>query len=68
MATKKKQEPIEQLASDELQQILEHFGESSAEYRFALMQIKPTKVIYNPEDVSKEQIDNLLADEAVRGE
>lgn len=30
MATKKKQ--VEQPANDELQQILEHFGENSAEY------------------------------------
>ena len=58
MATKKK---VEQPANYELQQILEHFGEKSAEYRFALMQIEPTKIIYNPEVVSKESIDNLLS-------
>ena len=68
MATKKKQEPTAQLVSDELQQTLEHFGENSSEYRFALIQIKPTKVIYKPELISKEQIDSLLASEASRGE
>lgn len=68
MATKKKQVEETAPANDELQQILDHFGENSAEYRFALMQIKPTKAIYKPEDVSKEQIDNLISSEAMRGE
>lgn len=60
MAKKKPEQP----ASKELQKILDHFGENSAEYRFALMQIEPTKIIYNPADVSKESIDKLLAAKA----
>ena len=32
MATKKKTAPVEQPASDELQKILDHFGENSVEY------------------------------------
>lgn len=58
MATKKK---AEQPASEDLQKILDHFGENSAEYRFALMKIEPTKIIHVPADVSKERIDNLLS-------
>ena len=61
MATKKKTAPVEQPASDELQKTLNHFGENSAECRFALMKIGPTKIIHVPADVSKERIDNLLS-------
>lgn len=32
MATKKKSAPVEQPVSDELQKILGHYGENSAEY------------------------------------
>lgn len=32
MATKKKSAPVEQPASEELQKILDHFGENSTEY------------------------------------
>ncbi len=32
MPPKKKSEPIEQPINDDLQQILDHFGENSAEY------------------------------------
>lgn len=64
MPPKKKVEPVEQPANNDLQQILDHFGENSAEYRFALMQIEPTKVLHVPSEVSEESIDKLLAAKA----